>query len=128
MIGNGADVIWHAADVTGLGALQGAAAGGVRVIGCYANQTALAPSNMVSSFLMNLHTMITSLGHSVANGQFAGGKEWAPSVGEAWTPIYGEGDNATDLNTALLDDVSVKRFRQIFNDLASGKLSTDSYR
>ena len=27
LIGNGADVIWHAADVTGLGAIQGAVAG-----------------------------------------------------------------------------------------------------
>ena len=33
MIGNGADVIWHTADVTGLGAMQGAAAAKVKAIG-----------------------------------------------------------------------------------------------
>src|SRR6267154_6473963 len=32
VIGNGADVIWHAADVTGLGAIQGAVAGNVKVL------------------------------------------------------------------------------------------------
>jgi basic membrane protein A and related proteins len=41
MIGNGADVIWHAADVTGLGAIQGAVAGHAKVIGCYSDQTKL---------------------------------------------------------------------------------------
>ena len=35
LIGNGADVIWHAADVTGLGAIQGAVAGKAKVMGCY---------------------------------------------------------------------------------------------
>ncbi len=33
LIGNGADVIWHAADVTGLGAIQGAVAGKAKVTG-----------------------------------------------------------------------------------------------
>ena len=32
LIGNGADVIWHAADVTGLGAIQGAVAANVKVL------------------------------------------------------------------------------------------------
>ncbi len=54
LIGNGADVIWHAADVTGLGAIQGAVAGNVKVMGCYSDQTDLAPNNMATSFEMNL--------------------------------------------------------------------------
>jgi len=128
MIGNGADVIWHAADVTGLGVLQGAASRGARVIGCYANQTALAPANMVSSFLMNLHWMVTSLGHSVADGSFAGGTEWAPSLEEAWTPVFGEGDDIKDLNTELLDEASAVQFRQIFSDLAAGNILIDTFR
>lgn len=33
LVGNGADVIWHAADVTGLGAIQGAVAGKAKVMG-----------------------------------------------------------------------------------------------
>ena len=37
LVGNGADVIWHAADVTGLGAIQGAVAGNVKVLGCYSD-------------------------------------------------------------------------------------------
>ncbi len=57
LIGNGADVIWHAADVTGLGAIQGAVAGNVKVLGCYSDQTDLAPNNMATSFEMNLGGM-----------------------------------------------------------------------
>ncbi len=61
LIGNGADVIWHAADVTGLGAIQGAVAGNVKVMGCYSDQTDLAPNNMATSFEMNLGGMVISV-------------------------------------------------------------------
>jgi len=43
LVGNGADVIWHAADVTGLGAIQGAVAGKAKVLGCYSDQTSWLP-------------------------------------------------------------------------------------
>ncbi|MFN8458426.1 MAG: BMP family ABC transporter substrate-binding protein [Anaerolineae bacterium] len=36
MVGNGADVIWHAADITGLGAI-GAVDRQGKVLGCYAD-------------------------------------------------------------------------------------------
>jgi basic membrane protein A len=63
LIGNGADVLWHTADVTGLGMIQGAvhsaAAGKVKVLGCYSDQTALAPASMAASFEINLAGMVT---------------------------------------------------------------------
>jgi Lipocalin-like domain len=43
-VGNGADVIWHGADVTGLGAIQGAVAGKAKVLGCYSDPTSPAPN------------------------------------------------------------------------------------
>ena len=61
LIGNGADVIWHSADITGLGAIQGAVAGHIKVLGCYSDQTALAPNNMATSFEMNLAGMVFHL-------------------------------------------------------------------
>src|SRR5208337_5049052 len=69
LIGNGADVIWHAADVTGLGAIQGAVVGHAKVIGCYSDQTKLAPDSMVTSFVMNLSHMVVSAATSVADGK-----------------------------------------------------------
>ena len=79
LIGNGADVIWHAADVTGLGAIQGAVAGNVKVLGCYSDQTALAPNNMATSFEMNLGGMVETVRKSVASRKFSGGTEWRPA-------------------------------------------------
>src|SRR5580700_6527172 len=84
LIGNGADVIWHSADVTGLGAIQGAVAGNVKVIGCYSDQTDLAPNNMATSFEMNLGGMVISVAQALAGGTFAGGTEWRPPVNQMW--------------------------------------------
>src|ERR1700676_1576115 len=78
LIGNGADVIWHAADVTGLGAIQGAVAGNVKIIGCYSDQTDLAPNNVATSFEMNLGGMVISVAQELAAGAFAGGPGGRP--------------------------------------------------
>jgi basic membrane protein A len=84
MIGNGADVIWHAADVTGLGAIQGAVAKDVKVLGCYSDQTPFAPNNMGTSFEINLADMVVTQAEAVAGGTFKGGTEWKPSVKAMW--------------------------------------------
>ena len=84
LVGNGADVIWHAADVTGLGAIQGAIAGKAKVLGCYSDQTSLAPNNMATSFEMNLGGVVQTVAHAVANHTFAGGTEWKPAVDWMW--------------------------------------------
>jgi basic membrane protein A and related proteins len=44
--------------VTALGAIQGAVAGKAKVLGCYSDQTSLAPHNMATSFEMNLEGMV----------------------------------------------------------------------
>src|ERR1700682_6790340 len=90
LIGNGADVIWHAADVTGLGAIQGAVAGNVKVLGCYSDQTDLAPNNMATSFEMNLGGMVISVAQSLAANTFAGGTEWRPPVNSIGLYKYGK--------------------------------------
>ena len=77
-------MIWHAADVTGLGAIQGAVAGKAKVMGCYSDQTNLAPNNMATSFEMNLGGMVQTVAHAVANHTFAGGTEWKPVVDWMW--------------------------------------------
>src|SRR5579862_10046175 len=101
LIGNGADVIWHAADVTGLGAIQGAVAGNVKAIGCYSDQTDLAPNNMATSFEMNLGGMVTTISQQVAAGTFIGGLEWQPPVNVMWLQKCGRyGDHNPRLVTA----------------------------
>jgi len=120
MIGNGADVIWHAADVTGLGAIQGAVVGHAKVIGCYSDQTKLAPDSMVTSFVMNLSHMVVSAATSVADGKFAGGTEWKPTVTEMW--LLNAGDNG-DHNPKLISPESWSAFQKIWVDLGTHKIS-----
>jgi basic membrane protein A len=119
LIGNGADVIWHAADVTGLGAIQGAVAGKVKVLGCYSDQTNLAPNNMATSFLMNLEGMVRSAAHSVAERTFAGGTEWRPTVDWMWLLKAGA---KGDYNPQLVSPAEWAGFQKVWGDLSSHRI------
>ncbi|MFO1349621.1 MAG: BMP family ABC transporter substrate-binding protein, partial [Gammaproteobacteria bacterium] len=120
MVGNGADVIWHAADITGLGALEGAVAGGAKVLGCYADQTQVAPKAMGSSIAMDLSNMVVKLGHDIRDGKFAGGTEWQPKVNEMWHWSWNGGKG--DHNPEIIPDDVWQQFMAIWNDLAAGKI------
>jgi basic membrane protein A and related proteins len=119
LIGNGADVIWHAADVTGLGAIQGAVAGNAKVIGCYSDQTSLAPNNMATSFEMNLEGMVQAVSHAAAGHTFAGGTEWRPAVDWMWLLKAGaHGDH----NPQLVSPQAWAAFRKVWSDLSSNRI------
>jgi basic membrane protein A len=124
MIGNGADVIWHAADVTGLGAVEGAVSSGAKVLGCYSDQTQLAPEAMGSSLVMDLGNMVIKLGHDVRDGNFQGGTEWRPTVSEMWHWSYNGGES--DHNPDVISDEVWTQFQQVWNDLNEGKIDVDA--
>jgi basic membrane protein A and related proteins len=118
MIGNGADVIWHAADITGLGAIEGAVANKTLVLGCYSDQTNLASDYMGSSLVMDLGPMVIKLAHDVRDGKFSGGTEWKPSVKEMWHWQAGDSDH----NPQIIPDETWQNFMKIWEDLAAGKI------
>jgi basic membrane protein A len=123
LIGNGADVIWHAADVTGLGVIQGAVAGGVKVLGCYSDQTALAPANMAASFEINLSGVVITVARTVKAGTFAGATEWRPSVDQSWllkAAAYG------DHNPALVSAAAWQAFQKVWSSLSNRTISLSS--
>jgi basic membrane protein A and related proteins len=120
LIGNGADVLWHAADVTGLGAIQGAVAGNVKILGCYSDQTALAPNNMVTSFVMNLRGMVSIISHAAADGTFAGGAELTLREDQMW--LLRNGANG-DHNSRLVSPDVWNAFQKIWVDLAAGRIN-----
>jgi basic membrane protein A len=124
MIGNGADVIWHAADVTGLGAIEGAVASNAKVLGCYSDQTELAPEAMGASLVMDLSNMVQKLGHDVRDGTFAAGTEWKPTVEEMWHWSYDGGQ--TDHNPEVIPDTVWQEYGQIWDDLAAGNIDVDA--
>ncbi len=120
LIGNGADVLWHAADVTGLGVIQGAVAGKAKVLGCYSDQTALAPQNMATSFQINLSGMVTTVARSVRAGTFAGATEWRPSVDQSW--LLKAGANG-DHNPALVSAAAWQAFQKVWLSLSNRTLT-----
>ena len=123
LIGNGADVIWHAADVTGLGAIQGAVAGNVKVLGCYSDQTDLAPNNMATSFEMNLGGMVISVAQEVASRNFSGGTEWRPPVNQMWLQKCG---NNGDYNPRLVSADEWNIFQKVWSDIASHRIDVEA--
>lgn len=119
MIANGADVIWHAANVTGLGAIQGAVNAGAKVIGCYSDQSALAPGKMATSLVLNLDWMVIEVAKTVAEGTFEGGAEWSPKVTDIWSPKAGsQGDH----DPAVVDADAWAAFTTIWSDLGEKKI------
>lgn len=123
LIGNGADVIWHAADVTGLGVIQGAVAGKVKMIGCYSDQTNLAPANMATSFEMNLAGMVTTVANAVADRTFAGGTEWRPSVNKMWLLKAGA---RGAYNPNLVSAAAWQAFQKIWSALSVNAIDLSS--
>src|SRR5882757_2220283 len=123
LIGNGADVIWHAADVTGLGAIQGAVAGKAKVLGCYSDQTSLAPDNMATSFEMNLEGVVQTVAHAVASGSFSGGTEWKPPVNQMWLQKCG---NNGDYNPRLVSADEWNIFQKVWSDIASHRIDVEA--
>lgn len=124
MIGNGADVIWHAADVTGLGAIEGAVAEDAKVLGAYSDQLSLAPDNMGASLVMDLGQMVQTKATEVRDGTFAGGTEWRPSVAEMWHWAAGDGK---EFNEAVISAETWAQFAPIWTDLAEGKIDVSSF-
>jgi len=123
LIGNGADVIWHTADVTGLGAIQGAVAGNVKVLGCYSDQTDLAPNNMATSFEMNLGGMVKTVAQEVASRNFSGGIEWRPPVNQMWLLKCGANG---DHNPRLVTADEWNTFQKVWNDIASHRIDVEA--
>ena len=119
LVGNGADVIWHAADVTGLGAIQGAVAGKAKVMGCYSDQTSLAPDAMATSFEMNLGGVVQRTAHAVADRSFTGGQEWTPAVDWMWLLKAGaQGDH----NPKLVSAAQWAAFQKVWADVSAGNI------
>lgn len=123
LIGNGVDVIWHAADVTGLGVIQGAVAGKIKVIGCYSDQTALAPNNMATSFEINLSGIVVTVANATRNNAFKGGGEWHPTVDQSWVLKAGAHG---DRNPTLVSAASWQAFQKIWIALANRTITVAS--
>ncbi len=73
MIDQGADVIYHAAGATGIGAIQACDERGVWAIGVDTNQSVLAPEHVLTSSLFRVDVACRTIAEEVKNGTFTGG-------------------------------------------------------
>ncbi len=119
MAANGADVIWHGANVTGLGAIQGGVSAGAKVLGCYSDQTSLAADKMGTSFVMNLGWMVQQMAEAVAANTFPSGQEWQPKVTDMWSLKAGD---KGDHNSDVVSDAAWSAFQKIWDDLGTGSI------
>jgi basic membrane protein A and related proteins len=124
LIGNGADVLWHAADVTGLGVVQGAVAGNVKVMGSYSDQTDLAPNNVATSFVMDLGGMLMHPAQEVAAGTFEGGTEWRRPVNQMWLQKCGKNG---EYNPRLISAGQWSAFQNVWADIGSRKIDVNRF-
>ena len=123
MIGNGADVITHTADLTGIGAIKGAAEKGATVLGAFSDQTSLAPDLMATSIVNDNAAIVVAVSTMAKNGTFAGGQEWTPDLAMVWYPKYKDGE----YNTAMVSPETWAKFKAIWADLSAGKIDTSKY-
>lgn len=73
MITKGADVIYHAAGGTGIGAINTCDEQGVWAIGVDTDQSILAPDHVITSAMKRVDTASQDISKAVKDGSFAGG-------------------------------------------------------
>jgi basic membrane protein A len=82
----GADIIFHAAGLTGLGAIQAAKDAGILAIGVDVDQNNVAPDTVLTSAIKKIPESVYVVLESVANDNFEGG-----------TKSYGLAEDATGI-------------------------------
>lgn len=87
MVDQGADIIFHAAGLTGLGAIQAAKERGVMAIGVDVDQSGVAPDTVLTSAIKKIPESVYLVLESVKNGSFKGG-----------TQVYGINEDATGIS------------------------------
>ncbi len=86
MIEQGADIVFHAAGLTGLGAIQAAREEGVLAIGVDVDQSEVAPDTVLTSAVKKIPESIEVVLQSIVDGNF-----------ESGTRVYGLAEGATGI-------------------------------
>lgn len=118
MIGNGADVLWHAADITGLGVIAAAVDSDAIAIGCYSDQTSIWYPSFATSVTEDLAYMVYSRGHTVADGTFEGGGDWTPPFTDIWKFSAG----GSRFNTEIVSEETIAQIDEIIEQLENGTI------
>jgi len=117
-IEQGADVVMHTCDTTGLGLIEAAKEKGVFIIGYGADQNELAPDLMLTSLTASIPDVIASQVDRIASGAFSG--VWKPGVSDGIIGIAPFGSSVPAEVAAAIDALKTK--------VVSGEITvTESY-
>jgi basic membrane protein A len=113
MIEQGADIVFHAAGLTGLGAIQAARENNVLAIGVDIDQNSVAPDTVLTSAVKKIPESVYAVLEQVADGTFEGG-----------THTYGLADGATGIAPFHgFDDVVPQEVKDAVDEATQGILS-----
>lgn len=118
MIGNGADVIMHWANLTGLGAIMAAVEQKKIVIGVYSDQSAVAYKSFASSLLLDLKGIIMTVARDAKAGTFVGGGNRPTTVDELYHFGYGN----KEFNPALVSKEVSDKLHAISEKIKNGEI------
>ena len=118
MINQGADVIMHAADTTGLGVIEACVEKGVYCMGYGSDQHDLAPELMLTSVVEIVPPVIASQVDRIKDGSFGG----------VYKPGLGVGVELAELNADIIPADVVAEITQLIADVTNGVVvPTESY-
>jgi basic membrane protein A and related proteins len=123
LINNGADFLFHVADLSGQGVIQAAKEKGIYALGVVADQHNLAPDTVLTSFVLDMEKAFDQAINMVQNGNFSG-QLYKPGL-EAAKGASGDGivfiAPFHNLDSKVPADVKQK-LNQIVQDIISGKI------
>ena len=115
-IGQGADVIFHASGVTGLGVIEAARERGVYAIGVDANQNGVAPGTVLTSMLKRVDVAVEKEILAVHRKEFRGG------LVELGLREEGVGYAVDENNRRLLTPEMIARTQSLADSIVAGSI------
>ncbi|NNE43911.1 MAG: BMP family ABC transporter substrate-binding protein, partial [Gemmatimonadetes bacterium] len=119
-IDQGADVLFHASGVTGLGVIEGARDRGVFAIGVDANQNGVAPGTMLTSMIKRVDNALYRYVSDAYNDEFRGG------LVEYGLAEEGVGVAVDEHNESLIDAEMLARVAELRERIISGEIRVPS--
>jgi basic membrane protein A len=116
-IGQGADVVFHASGVTGLGVIEAARERGVYAIGVDSNQNDVAPGTMLTSMVKRVDVAVEREIRAVVDEEFKGG------LVEHGLKEGGVGFALDEHNRELLTEEMLARAAALSDSIVSGAIA-----
>lgn len=114
MYQGGVDLIWHSGDGIGLGVVQSAKENGKYCLTNAANQSGLAPENVLSGVIYHWESVISAAIDDVMNGTFTENSK------EYWCNVENGGVEIAPLLEGVLTEEEAAQVAQLIADIQSG--------